>query len=846
MPLTTEQIIAAQAHRPEDPLPALEEMERAWAQPKGWRALSEVNNTFIGQWYIVTGLIFLILGGVLAIMIRTQLAIPENDFLTGDKYNQVFTLHGSTMMFLFAVPIMEAVAVYILPLQMGARDLPFPRLSAYGFWCYVFGGFISYSSIFFWVAPHSGWFLYPPLSSKEFSAGINNDFWLLGIGFIEISAIAQVVEVTVGVMKTRAPGMSIDRIPIYSWYILVTALMIAFAFPALILGDILLELERAMDWPFFDADRGGDPLLWQHLFWLFGHPEVYIIFLPAAGLVSTMIPTFARVPLTGYTWIVLAAVTTGFLSFGLWVHHMFATGIPHLSLSFFSAASMAVAIPSGIQVFAWIATIWAGKPVLKLPMLYLLGFLFVFVGGGLTGVMVASVPFDWQVHDSYFVVAHLHYVLIGGMVFPLLAAIIYYMPLQSGRMMSERLGKWSFWLIFLGFNITFFPMHIMGLLGMPRRIYTYPAEFGWDWLNLISSFGSYMLAAGFTLFFWDLVAHFRTGRPAGRNPWGAGTLEWATELPTPQTGFQSLPFISGHYPLWSDPDLPGRISRREGLLPTSPEAKRETLRTSTVDARPEQVLRLPHPTFKPLIAAVFTAVTFIVAIWHLWWVSLAGAVLMLAALLAWAWQCEELPAESHRDIGHGIVLPYRVTGPSSHAWWAAVIMVLVDGAAYVSLVFAYFYLWTVSPAWPPLGGEDSLSTGLAVLTGVAAVGAGLLGWLAVRMDRMGATPLVALFAGIGGVAALGVFIPGTLLLTSSGLEPTVHTYNAVVWVMVCFPLAHLGISAVMLLLTAAKAAVRPKGWGWSLTAECTMIWTLWSAAQMAFSLAVIVIAPDWL
>ncbi|MBW7931957.1 MAG: cbb3-type cytochrome c oxidase subunit I, partial [Gammaproteobacteria bacterium] len=398
-----------------------EQLERIWRPPSGLAIVSAVNNTYIGLFYVATAMLFFLLAGVLALLMRTQLAVPESDLLTPDRYNQIFTMHGTVMMFLFAVPVVEAVGVLLLPNMLGARDLPFPRLSAYAFWAYAVGGLVFFGTLFWDLAPRGGWFMYPPLTSAAYAPETNVDFWLLGIGFIEISAIAGAIEIVVGVLRTRAPGMTLDRMPVYAWAMLVVAGMIIFAFPAVILATMLLEIERAFGWPFFVADRGGDPLLWQHLFWFFGHPEVYIIFLPAAGMVSMIVPAMAGTALAGYRLVVLALIGAGFLSFGLWVHHMFATGIPQLSLSFFSAASMAVSIPSAIQVFAWIATIAAARRLrpLKVPMLFVLGFFFLFVLGGLTGVMVAVVPFDWQAHDTYFIVAHLHYVLVGGMVFPL-------------------------------------------------------------------------------------------------------------------------------------------------------------------------------------------------------------------------------------------------------------------------------------------------------------------------------------------------------------------------------------------------------------------------------------------
>ena len=462
--------------RGERPPGELEELERIWCAPKGWQLLTAVNNNYVGFFYVATAFLFFLLAGVLALVMRVQLALPLQGILPQDTYNQFFTMHGTVMMFLFAVPMVEAIGVLLLPQMLAARDLPFPRLSAYAFWAYFVGGLCFFASIFVGLAPDGGWFMYPPYTSLTYPPGINADFWLLGIGFIEISAIAGAIEIIVGVLRTRAPGMTLDKMPVYAWAMLVFGVMIIIAFPSVILGTLLLELERAFNWPFFDPTRGGDALLWQHLFWFFGHPEVYIIFLPASGLVSMMVATMARTPLIGHSLIVLAFLATGFISFGVWAHHMFTTGMPNLSIGFFSAASMAVSVPAGIQVFSWIATLAVGKPRFNAPTLFLLGGLVTFVIGGLTGVMVAMVPFDWQAHDSYFIVAHFHYVLIGGMVFPMFAAFYYWTPMTSRRRLSERLGKWAFWLMFIGMQVTFLPMHLTGLMGMPRRVYTLSAR----------------------------------------------------------------------------------------------------------------------------------------------------------------------------------------------------------------------------------------------------------------------------------------------------------------------------------------------------------------------------------
>ncbi|RUU03349.1 cytochrome ubiquinol oxidase subunit I, partial [Mesorhizobium sp. M7A.T.Ca.TU.009.01.3.2] len=402
-------------------------------------------------------------------------------------------------------------------------------------------------------------FMYPPLATDKAYSGIGADIWLLGLSFIEVASIAAAVELIVGIMKCRAPGMRINLMPLFAWYLLIVAGMILFAFPPLIAGDILFEMQRMFDWPFFDPTRGGDPLLWQHLFWIFGHPEVYIIFLPAIALMAMIVPTFSQRPIVGYSWIVLAAVGTGFLSFGLWVHHMFATGLPQISLAFFSAASEAVAIPTGVQIFVFIATMLAGRVIFSVPMLFGAGGLAIFVIGGLTGVMVALVPFDWQAHDTYFIVAHLHYVLIGGMLFPLVAGVYYYYPLINARMLSPRLGRTAFWLMFAGFNVAFFPMHLSGLRGMPRRVFTYPEGIGWDWLNLISTIGAYVFAAGVLVVVFDVVRPKHREPRSEQNPWKAGTLEWLNE-PEENWGVRSIPIIESRYPLWDQADLMQKVN----------------------------------------------------------------------------------------------------------------------------------------------------------------------------------------------------------------------------------------------------------------------------------------------
>jgi cytochrome c oxidase subunit I+III len=696
------------------PRPAgeLETLERVWRPPSGLRFLTVINNNYIGVMYVGAALLFFVLAGILALLMRAQLAVPANDLVGPQLYNQLFTMHGTVMMFLFAVPAVEAMGVALLPNMLGARDLPFPRLSAYAFWAYLVGGLVFFSSLFFGLAPSGGWFMYPPLTSGVYSPGINADFWLLGIGFIEISAIAGAIEIIVGVLRTRAPGMTLARMPVFAWAMLVFALMIVFAFPAVILATTLLELERAFGWPFFDAGKGGDPLLWQHLFWFFGHPEVYIIFLPAAGMVSMIVPAMARTPLAGYRYVVLALLATGFLSFGLWVHHMFATGIPRISTAFFQAASMAVAIPSGIQVFAWIATFARGKVLIRTPTLFILGFLFTFVIGGLTGVMVAVVPFDLQVHDTYFVVAHLHYVLIGGMVFPLFAALYYWIPFTSRHALSERVGRWVFGLVFVGFNVAFLPMHVTGLVGMPRRVYTYLPGMGWDGLNLVSTVGSFLIAAGVALLIVDLARHFRMAIEGNAgNVWGAGTLEW---LPTGAYSSRSIPIVASREPLWDQPSLAADIEAGRYYLPGSATGGRDTLVTSAVEARPQWVLRLPMPGWAPLVAAWFTTGFFLLLTFKLVAPALACGAIAIAGLLHWAWQLDPPAHHAPVHVGGGLRLPVYATGPASQSWWAMVILMMVAGSLYGCLLFSYLFLWTVAPAaWPPAAAMQSVLYPLA-------------------------------------------------------------------------------------------------------------------------------------
>ncbi|MGR3805117.1 MAG: cytochrome c oxidase subunit I [Marinibacterium profundimaris] len=768
-------------------------LRKAWETPSGWRYWTAVNNSEVGRWYCMTALVFMLMAGVMALLIRAQLAVPENDLIPADRFNQLFTMHGSAMMFLFAVPLFEAISILLLPGMLGARDMPFPRLSAYGYWCFLIGGIFVIGSIFFDAAPRAGWFMYPPLATED--EGPGSDIWLLGLSFIEVASIAAAVELIVGSLKCRPPGMRVNIMPLYAWYVLVVGAMILFAFPPLIAGDFLFELERSFDWPFFDPTRGGDPMLWQHLFWIFGHPEVYIIFLPSIAIAAMIIPTVARRPIVGYSWIVLSAVGTGFLSFGLWVHHMFTTGLPSISLGFFSAASEAVVIPTGIQIFAFLATLMAGRVKPSLPMLWIAGALAIFTMGGLTGVMLALAPFDFQAHDTYFIVAHLHYTLFGGMVFPVIAGVYYFFPFIQKKKLSETLGRRAFWLIFIGFNLTFLPMHLTGLWGMPRRVYTYPTGLGWDGLNLVSTVGAFIIAAGFAVFVWDLVRPKHRQPPLDRNPWDAGTLEWSHDIPDQAWGVRSIPHVTSRYPLWDQPKIVERMDAGRYYLPDAEEGLRETLVTSVIDARPVQVQRVTGPAWITHLAALFTGGAFIFPTFHWYPPAILCVVLAIGCIIWWLWTSTARPPEApSKDAGLGLTLPTYASGPASVGWWAVWITMLGDATAFASLVFGFFFYWTASPDFPPQGalhaapGLVALAAALLSLSWALTVGARQLN-RAARTGAARACLAVAPLAALGGAAAL----MGSVL----GLEPSTHVYPAVLWALAIWVAVHAGVGVIM-------------------------------------------------
>jgi cytochrome c oxidase subunit 1 len=605
-------------------------LERTWRRPPGFLGwLATVDHKEIGRRYIVTALIFLALGGALALLMRLQLARPDNALIGASRFNELFTMHGSTMMFLFAVPVMEGVAVYIIPLMLGTRSTGFPRLNAFSYYMYLFGGLMLWGAFALNIAPDIGWFAYTPLSGPQFSPGKRADIWAQMITFTEVSALAAAVVLVATILKTRAPGMTLSRMPLFAWAMLVVAAMIIFAMPSVALASSMLISDRLVGTQFYNQFEHGDALLWQHLFWFFGHPEVYIIFLPATGFVSVIVETFCRRPVFAYPVVVLALISTGILAFGLWVHHMFATGLPRVGYSFYTAASMTVAVPTALQIFCWLATMWDGRPRFEVPMLYVVGFIVTFVIGGLSGVIIASVPLDLELHDTYFIVAHFHYVLIGGAVFPLLGILTYWFPKITGRMMNETLGKIGFWTIFLGFQLAFFPMHFAGLLGMPRRVYTYPAGLGLELPNLLSTIGAFVVAASVLLFVVNGLWSLYRGAIAPPNPWDAASLEWATTSPPPVYNFEHIPVVQSRTPLW---DEKGELPVVTGLRVD----EKETLLTTVVAATPDLREPVPQASLWPFIAAVATGILFIASIFSPWAI-LFGAIPAAIALTAWFW-----------------------------------------------------------------------------------------------------------------------------------------------------------------------------------------------------------------
>jgi cytochrome c oxidase subunit I+III len=703
-----------------------ERLTEAWGRPKGFVGwMSAVNHRAVGVRYIVTSFIFFLLAGILALLMRLQLIQPDMDIVAPESFNQFLTMHGAVMMFLFAIPMLEGLGIYFVPLMVGARDMAFPRFNAFAYWVYLIGGVILFIAFFTGRGPDAGWFNYPPLSGGTFSpsptdvtlmgigesvVGRGIDYYLIAVTMLEVAALVAAVELIVTMFKFRTPGMSLARMPLFCWASLVTAFMIIIAMPALMTVSVMLELDRKFGTTFFETAAGGSSLLWQHLFWFFGHPDVYIMLLPAFGVISTIIAVAVTRPMTGYLLVAMSTVAIGILSFGLWVHHMYAVGIALMGLSFFAAASMMITIPSGITIFAWIATIWKGALRVNTAFMFAAGTIVVFVLGGITGVMVASPVFDWQVHDTYFVVAHFHYVIIGGVILPIFAGLYHWLPKITGRLLNESLGRTCFWLFFIGANLTFFPMHQLGFDGMPRRVYTYLPEQGLGDLNFLATVGAFLMGAGVLVFLIDVGLAQWKGLPAGPNPWGGGTLEWTTSSPPAQYNFMHPPVIRTRYPLWqqvSTEPHPERVPAGWRSFTDALKGERATYLTSVLEARPVGRAFLPAPTLLPFWLAIAVTIIFasflpIVGFDTELMLIPVGVVLLYILAVVWNWPEHPYAREdTTTDRESPGTLPHLTTGHTSTLWWGMIWLIVIEAVVLGSLMFSYYYLRISVPSWPP-------------------------------------------------------------------------------------------------------------------------------------------------
>jgi cytochrome c oxidase subunit I len=615
---------------------------RTDAAPQGglmsW--LTTTDHKKIGTLYLLTALFFFVVGGLEAAAIRAQLAKPNGTLVSADFYNQLFTMHGTTMVFLAIMPLSAAFFNWLIPLQIGARDVAFPRLNAFSYWVYLLGAIFITLPILFAVAPNGGWFGYAPITTRAYSPAINIDFWVLGLQILGISSLAAAFNFITTIINMRAPGMHLMRMPIFTWMSFVVQFLVALAFPVITIALIFLQFDRFFGTKFYDVAAGADPLLWQHLFWVFGHPEVYILILPAFGLVSEVLPTFSRKPLFGYPVMVYSGILIGFLGFGVWAHHMFSVGMGPVADAVFSLTTMLIAIPTGVKIFNWMATMAGGKIEFPTAMKFAIGLVAMFTIGGISGVSHSSAPADLQQTDSYYVVAHFHYVLFGGSIFGLFAGIYYYFPKICGRFMNESLGTWSFWLMFIGMNLTFGPMHWSGLLGMPRRIYTYDAGQGWELFNLMSSVGVLIQIAGVGLTLINMWRNWNNGPRASSNPWGAATIEWAIPSPPPEHNFDELPNITSRYPLWN-------LKSDNICTPTTWENEKHFVQKSSKE------LGIPMPS--PSILPFWTALGIIIMFCGLLFVHtnmpLAIAIMIGGAAMwigfLYAWLMTPLEGEAH-------------------------------------------------------------------------------------------------------------------------------------------------------------------------------------------------------
>jgi cytochrome c oxidase subunit I len=623
----------------------------------GWRSwVTTVDHKKIGIMYGFTSLMFFFVGGMEALLIRTQLARPDGTIITGDTYNQVFTTHGITMIFFVVMPLSAAFANYLIPLQIGARDVAFPRLNALSYWIFLFGGLFFYSSFFLGGLPNCGWFCYQPNAGGAFSPGHGVDFFALGLQIAGIASLIGAINLIVTALNMRAPGMSLMKMPIFTWMALVTQFLLLFAIPVITVALFLVTFDRIYDANFFNVKAGADPLLWQHLFWIFGHPEVYIMILPAFGIVSEILPVFSRKPLFGYPFMVFSGIAIGFMGWGVWAHHMFASGIGPVSVAAFSLTTMFIAVPTGVKIFNWLGTMWGGKLTFDTPMLFGIGLVTMFTIGGLSGVSHAVSPSDWQQTDTYYIVAHFHYVLFGGALFGLVGGMYFWWPKIFGHRLREGLGKLHFWIMLIGFNLTFGPMHILGLQGMPRRYYRYPEGNGWDFWNLVATIGSYLIFVAFVVFAVNILLSRRDAKratePMHDDPWDARSLEWMTSSPPPHYNFDEIPTVSHLDEFWYrkyDEDQSGRLVR---LAESDDVVEHHEATSDTPEGEHAHGIHLPSPSYWPIVlAAGLPLIAY--GILYTYWLSGLGALLVVVAIYGWGLEPSVEPEPVLIDTGAG-------------------------------------------------------------------------------------------------------------------------------------------------------------------------------------------------
>jgi cytochrome c oxidase subunit 1 len=626
-------------------------LKRPQAMHGFWSWITTVDHKRIGILYGVTAMIFFLLGGIEALLIRMQLAQPGGHVLSADAYNQVFTMHGTTMIFLVVMPLSAAFFNYLAPIMVGARDVAFPRLNALSYWIFLMGGLFLYSSFLLGGAPNGGWFGYAPNTSITFSPGHNIDFWVFGLQILGIASTVGAVNLITTILNLRAPGMTLMRMPVFVWMTLVANFLLLFAMPVITVALFLLMFDRQFGANFFNPAAGGDPVLWQHLFWLFGHPEVYILILPAMGIVSEILPTFSRKPLFGYPVIVFSGIAIGFMGWGVWAHHMFAVGLGPVAVSAFSVATMFIAVPTGVKIFNWLATMWGGSLRLKVPMLFAIGFIAMFTIGGLSGVTHSISPHDRQQTDTYYIVAHFHYVIFGGSMFGLMGGLYYWWPKVFGFQLNEKIGKVHFWTWLVGFNLAFAPMHWLGLQGMPRRIYTYPDDLGLNFPNLLSTIGAFTIATSTAIFLFNVARSARRREGDGiADPWDARTIEWTVPSPTPVYNFAVTPTVHVVDDFWHrkyTEDDEGRLVR---IPRTDEELAAERKADEEAHANAASI-HLPSPSFYPIIVSVGLPIIAYGMIYKVYLVSVVGALIMLTGLYAWTLEPSAEPAD-HGD-GHG-------------------------------------------------------------------------------------------------------------------------------------------------------------------------------------------------